>query len=300
MEPIQDKKDIFKGLNKIYDWWVKNQFIASFYQGSNYMNWGYWNERTLNIKDACDNQVDTLVGFIPKKNGNILEVACGAGGVTKRLFNFYSPPSITAINISDFQLRKAADYAPGCTFLLMDATELSFTDNSFNNIISVEAAFHFNTREKFLKEAYRVLKRDGKLVMSDILFSPSSFSKITGKGSLSHHRSGKNNAISSRNNNATSKDSTAFGRSLGNHFNSLEEYKQLFIDAGFRSEDIVVEDVTKATWPKYISAMKKSISGFSKGSITKRVWCHIYWLYFFVYFEYIQPVDKYVLVSAGK
>ena len=151
MEPILDKKDFFKGLNNMYDSWIKDQFVASFYQGSNYMNWGYWNERTLNVKDACDNLVDTLIDFIPEKRGNILEVACGAGGVTRRLFNFYAPSSITAINISDVQLRMATEYAPGCMFLLMDATELSFEDNSFDNIISVEAAFHFNTREKFLK-----------------------------------------------------------------------------------------------------------------------------------------------------
>ena len=40
----------------------------------------------------------------------------------------------------------------------MDATELDFRDNSFDSIICVEAAFHFDTREKFVREAYRVLK----------------------------------------------------------------------------------------------------------------------------------------------
>ena len=53
----------------------------------------------------------------------------------------------------------------------MDAATLDFENDSYNNIICVEAVFHFHTREKFLREAYRVLKPRGCLVLTDILLT---------------------------------------------------------------------------------------------------------------------------------
>ena len=64
---------------------------------------------------------------------------------------------------------RCRENAPGCTFPLMSTTDLKFPDNSFDNISCVEAAFHFVTREKFLKEAFRMLKPRGQIVLPDVL-----------------------------------------------------------------------------------------------------------------------------------
>src|SRR3546814_7519136 len=99
-----------------------------------------------------------LLSFIPSPHGSVLDVACGKGETTRYLSRHFAPDKITAINISEKQLARGRQNVPGATFRLMDATALEFADASFDAVVCVEAAFHFNTREKFLAEALRVLK----------------------------------------------------------------------------------------------------------------------------------------------
>lgn len=140
-----------------------------FYGNSDFLNVGYWYDGTKNARDACENMMKELLSLIPEKKGNILDVACGKGASTRYLLKYFSPNDVVGINISKEHLDVCRSNVPECEFLEMDATELSFPDNAFDNMICVEAAFHFDTREKFLQEAYRVLKPGGFLILADIL-----------------------------------------------------------------------------------------------------------------------------------
>jgi cyclopropane fatty-acyl-phospholipid synthase-like methyltransferase len=145
--------------------------ILEYYSQSHYLNFGYWYEGTSSQLEACDNLMGKLLALLPQKSGAILDVACGKGETTAYLLKYYAPEQISAINISDVQLEIARQTAPGCNFYNMNAVEMTFKDNAFDSIISVEAAFHFYTREMFFKDALRVTKPGGHLVLSDILMS---------------------------------------------------------------------------------------------------------------------------------
>jgi cyclopropane fatty-acyl-phospholipid synthase-like methyltransferase len=160
----------FLMLNRLYDERMYDELVNYYYNYSDFHNFGYWFPDTHSQDEACENLMNQLIKLIPTTGGNILDVACGKGASTRYLLNYYPASSITAINVSEQQLDTCKENAPHCSFLLMDAAKLDFPDASFNNIICVEAAFHFDTRRDFLKEAYRVLVPGGHLVLSDVLF----------------------------------------------------------------------------------------------------------------------------------
>lgn len=205
-------------LVRLYDKKMYHTLLTQYFEGSDFHNFGYWMEDTSSQKQACENLMEKLLAFIPERKGTILDVACGSGATTRYLLRYYNPSEVTGINISSKQLETCKTNAPGCTFLQMDASKLGFGDSVFDNIICVEAAFHFDTREDFLRKAWRVLNPGGHLVLSDILGR-----RWTAKW---HHHIPKKNWV---------KD--------------LEEYKLVYLRAGF--EEVEVVDATKECWKQF-------------------------------------------------
>ena len=202
-------------VNVHYDNTMYSDINAAYYEGSDFANLGYWRKDTRSQVKACETLMEKLLAGIPGKKGTILDVACGKGATTRHLLKHYPPEAVTGINISDKQLETCRRNAPGCTFLVMNATALQFADATFDNIICVEAAFHFNTREAFLREALRVLKPGGRIVLSDI---------------LSQRRIERSHKL----------------RFEANYLRDLAAYRKLLVRVGF--EDLKVIDVTPQVW----------------------------------------------------
>jgi ubiquinone/menaquinone biosynthesis C-methylase UbiE len=159
---------------------ITGELIGSFYDDHSshfsrrheqlgFMNYGYWYRDTTSPDDASTNLMDKLVEHLPQRSGRILDVACGNGATTSYLAQRWKSASVFGLNISPAQIGRCRDTAPDCHFSVMDAATLSFNSESFSNVICVEGAFHFNTREMFLREAFRILTSGGRLVLTDML-----------------------------------------------------------------------------------------------------------------------------------
>lgn len=200
--------DLYDGL---CDWPTVNEY----YGQTDFLNFGYWEKETRSQKEACENLMEQLLTRIPDKSGNILDVACGKGETSAYLTRYFSADQVVGINIAEKQLEVARRNVPECEFKKMNATDLEFSDNSFDNVISVEAAFHFYTRQKFLIETLRVLKSGGRLVLSDVLMS------LEAERDYESHTE-------------------------ENYLEDLDAYKKLLEDIGFI--DVRVDDVTQECW----------------------------------------------------
>lgn len=104
-------------------------------------------------------------GYIADKV--VLEIPCGVGWGTSLLKGY---KHITALDISEEAIRyaKSSFGNKNICFKVGDMTKLSFNDNYFDVVVCLEGYEHV-TKDVglcFIKEAKRVLKDDGKLIMT--------------------------------------------------------------------------------------------------------------------------------------
>ena len=156
-----------------YDDWTSDG-ILEFYWGE-HIHLGHYGSppRRKDFLQAKADFVHEMVkwGGIDKlpRGTNVLDVGCGIGGSSRILAKVYEF-EVTGITISPKQVQRATELTPqGVTakFQVDDALALSFPDNSFDVVWSIEAGPHMPDKAKYGSEMMRVLKPGGILVVAD-------------------------------------------------------------------------------------------------------------------------------------
>ena len=140
------------------------------------LSFGYWTESTVDYRQATrDLLAVVLEGEQPARRGTVLNVACGNGTETFRIWEALRPERIIAIDVTDAHIafaRKAATQkglADRISFQKADACTFSHPPNSMSYVIGIEGPAHFNTRAAFLKKAYDLLEPNGRLLLTDVI-----------------------------------------------------------------------------------------------------------------------------------
>src|SRR5262245_28641863 len=148
---------------------------SSLCEEKRYLNLGYWAKAPARLDEAGDDLarlVARAAGLAPGMRA--LDAGFGFADQDVLWARECRPSRIDGINSSPLQVAVARETVAACglqeQIVLCEgnATRLPYPDGCFDVVLSVEAAFHFDTRDEFLREAHRVLRPGGRLAMADL------------------------------------------------------------------------------------------------------------------------------------
>src|SRR5258707_3711926 len=140
-------------------------------------------------------------------DARVLDVGCGSGWATRLLAGYATNGQVTGIDISDEMIRVARESSSAVTnvdYEVASADELPFTDNEFTHAFSMESLYYYTDIPKAVAEIHRVLRPRGLFVaVVDLYFE-----------SEATHQ-------------------WIDGLKVAVELLSIEDYRGLFLDAGF-------------------------------------------------------------------
>jgi microcystin synthetase protein McyJ len=138
-----------------------------------WLNLGYW-KSARTYPEAAAALASLLADAAELAPGDrLLDVGFGFAEQDFFWLERYGVAHITGINITQMQVERARERVAQrglegrIDLRVGSATELPFPAGSFEKVTALECAHHFDTRERFFAEAFRVLSPGGMLATAD-------------------------------------------------------------------------------------------------------------------------------------
>jgi cyclopropane fatty-acyl-phospholipid synthase-like methyltransferase len=137
------------------------------------LHYGYWDDSVRNFHEALLNINKVLAEIAAITEGeNILDAGCGVGGSSLWLATEKNC-TVKGISLNKRQIDKANALANALgvhekvSFEQKDYTDTFYAANSFDVVWAIESVCYADDKSDFLKEANRVLKTGGRLIIAD-------------------------------------------------------------------------------------------------------------------------------------
>lgn len=151
--------------NAYKDSWDLNNSLA--------IHYGYWDEKVKTFPQSLLRMNDIMLEAAQiRPTDKVLDAGCGIGGSSIYMAERIGC-RVTGVSLSERQIQHAKKLAQEkkvedkVEFEIMNYCTTSFPDGSFDVVWGCESICYADDKEQFIKEAYRVLKPGGRLVVAD-------------------------------------------------------------------------------------------------------------------------------------
>ena len=147
-----------------------------------HLHYGFWFDNTKTHEESLINHINVVINDINiQENEIILDAGCGNGGTSRYISNNYNV-RIHGITMSEVLLSVAHKFQKDSKdenkikIEVMDFCNTAFPDMYFDAIIAIESSCHAENKMDFLNESYRILKKGGRICISDAFVTNNSMS----------------------------------------------------------------------------------------------------------------------------
>jgi len=137
------------------------------------MHFGYWDASTKTLAAALQRENQVLAEWAGiRASDHVLDAGCGVGGSAIYLGRTVGCRAL-GITLSESQVRKATRNATRSKvselvhFEMRDFVATGLPDASFDVVWAIESVCHAESKLDFLREAHRVLRPGGRLIVAD-------------------------------------------------------------------------------------------------------------------------------------